>query len=65
MAGGRHLPSAGSKESHGFNRGRMSITNGEKRSFGRYFSSKVNDGVIRDVARKGEGKTHHNKYVKR
>ena len=41
------------------------LTNGEKRSVGRYFSSKVNDGVIGDVARKGEGKTHHNEYVKR
>ncbi len=41
------------------------LTNGEKRSFGRYFSSKVNDGAIEDVIRIGEGKTHHNKYVKR
>lgn len=41
------------------------LTNGEKRSFGRYFSSKVNDGAIIDVFRIGEGKTHHNKYCKR
>lgn len=41
------------------------LTNGEKRSFGRYFSSKVKDGDIEDVFRVGEGKTHHNKYAKR
>jgi len=41
------------------------LTNGEKRGFGRYFSSKVKDGAIENVIKIGEGKTHHNRYKKR
>ena len=37
---------------------------GEKKSFGRYFSSKVKDGEVENVAKLGENKSHHNKYVK-
>lgn len=41
------------------------LTAGEKKSFGRYFSNQIKDGILPDVYKNGEGKTHHNKYIKR
>lgn len=40
------------------------LSSGDKKSFGRFFSSKVKDGQLPCVERCGEGKSHHNKYVK-
>lgn len=37
---------------------------GDKRSFGRYFSSKVKDGELCNVKKSGENKSHHNEYIK-
>jgi len=42
-----------------------SLSVGDRRSFGRYFSSKVKDGNIENIIKIGEGKTHHNRYQKR
>lgn len=41
------------------------LRKGERSSFGRYFSSAVQDGKVADVERCENGKTHHNQYVKR
>ena len=38
------------------------LSAGDKKSFGRYFSGKVKDGMIDNVIKEGEGKSHHNKY---
>ena len=40
------------------------LSPGEKKSFGRYFSAKVKDGEVQNVIREGETKGHHNKYRK-
>ena len=38
------------------------LSPGEKKGFGRYFSSAVRDGRTEDVVRDGESKTHSTKY---
>lgn len=40
------------------------LSAGDKRSFGRYFSGKVKDGMLSNVVKVGEEKSHHNKYMK-
>nr|MBQ6242185.1 DUF1413 domain-containing protein [Lachnospiraceae bacterium] len=40
------------------------LSSGEKKSFGRYFSSQYNDGYLPMIKRIDEGKTHHNRYQK-
>ena len=40
------------------------LSKGDRISFGRYFSNKVKEGTIECVSKIGEGKTHHNRYIK-
>lgn len=40
------------------------LKNGEKRTFGRLFSTEVREGRIQTVIRVGEGKSKHNLYKK-
>ncbi len=40
------------------------LSPGEKRSFGRYFSNALKDGNISNIERNGESKIHSNKYIK-
>lgn len=42
-----------------------SLTAGDRRSFGRFFSSEVKEGRFDIVERYGEGKSHHTLYVKK
>ena len=41
-----------------------SLTAGEKKSFGRYFSSKVEDNALPEAVKAGENRSHHNKYIR-
>ncbi len=41
------------------------LSKGDRVSFGRYFSTAVNDGRFPSIVRFGEGKTHHNRYIKK
>ncbi len=41
-----------------------SLSNGDKRGFGQYFSAAVKDGRLNSVVKCGEGNTHHNQYIK-
>jgi len=40
------------------------LSPGDRKSFGRYFSGKVKSGLVSDVKKQGESKSHHSKYIK-
>lgn len=40
------------------------LSAGEKRAFGRYFSNEVAEGRVNGVRKISEGKNHHNRYIK-
>lgn len=41
-----------------------SLSTGERRSFGKYFSDAVREGRLPTITRYGEGNSHHNQYIK-
>jgi len=41
------------------------LSRGERSSFGRYFSDAVKEGRIAMIEKCGEGKSHHNQYIKK
>lgn len=42
-----------------------SLTTGDRRTFGRFFSDAVKEGRIPTVVKCEESKSHHNQYIKR
>ena len=41
-----------------------SLSNGDKKGFGRYFSKALREGELPSIEHIGETKAHHNKYIK-
>lgn len=42
-----------------------SLSRGERSRFGLYFSEAVKDGRLDCIEKCGEGKSHHNQYIKK